>query len=119
MQLMHLACIIERHVEAAVTCDELSRALASVAALCALVSPSSTLCGAQGERAAAGSRGQKSSTATAVPQQPAQAVMLRTLARVIRQCLTCMQRDILTSAHHPSTLLRNVFYGFGELSTLQ
>ena len=99
MQLMHLACMVERRVEASRTCGELARALASLVALMALASPQSTLkiTADEPERLSGKStKGSKKGAGASAWQLPAQAVMLRTLARALRQCLTCMQ-------HNPSS----------------
>lgn len=99
MQLMHLACMLERRVEASSTHDDLSRALASLAALLSLASPHSTLkiaADSPEKTTAKGTKGRKKggSATPIVLQLPAQAVVLRTLARILQKCLACMRQNV-------------------------
>ena len=102
IQVMHLACMLERRVEASSTCDALSSALASVAALMSLASPQSALeiaAESPEKSSVKGTKGSKKGASAAAWQLPAQAVMLRTLARLLRQCLVCMRLNSSSGSH--------------------
>jgi hypothetical protein len=95
--------MLERRIDAAGTCDDIARALASLAALLAIVSPETSLKGALGMHAAskgAGTKGGRrgAGAAPTVPQLPAQAVILRATVCAVQNCLACMRHNLFSGA---------------------